>query len=160
MAKLMQRLRGTKTCSQCGKELPATDEHFKIDKRQPDGLDPRCRRCFDKYNKESNPRRLTFKGQSILQKSKPRTGVCRICHRSVAKGKIKTTSMHHYGYDPEYPERWTFEVCNRDHRRIHALARRLHISLLRATIQILWDSKSNYTLDLKCQYLPTGDSIR
>lgn len=64
-----------------------------------------------KSNKKVSDRTIIFKGKRILLEENPRKGVCEICKRSVAKGEIKQTNMHHQYYDPKNPLAGTIELC-------------------------------------------------
>lgn len=88
-----------------------------------------CHNCYMKYlanpvfrvinNPIYQPRRILFKGKRILLKEPPRTGVCSKCGRSVAKGEIKRTAIHHKKYHDEDPLKDTSELCASCHAKEH-----------------------------------------
>jgi len=66
-------------------------------------------------NKKQCGKQLVFKGKYYRLKENPRKGICELCGRSVAKGEIKTTNLHHYRYDSKNPMKYTKELCVRCH---------------------------------------------
>lgn len=70
-------------------------------------------------NREINKRRIIFKGKRLRLKNTPRKGICSKCGRSIAKGELKRTNLHHTKYDPNNPLNHTIELCPRCHRIEH-----------------------------------------
>ena len=66
-------------------------------------------------NKKNSKPQILFKGKYTRLKENPRTGICQLCGRSVAKGEIKYTNLHHYNYDSKNPLANTIELCVRCH---------------------------------------------
>lgn len=62
-------------------------------------------------------RLLNFKGKFIWLPFNPRTGICSKCGRSVSKGEIKVTNLHHTQYDESDPLAHTIELCVDCHNR-------------------------------------------
>jgi len=69
---------------------------------------PICAKCYDKLY---NIKHIRFKDKRLLLEANPRIGVCSNCGKSIAKGEIKKTDMHHEKYDPKNPEAHTRELC-------------------------------------------------
>ena len=76
--------------------------------------------------------RVNYQGLSVLVfTSYPvRRGVCQICHRSIEKGEIKVTALHHYIYkyhkltvkkNPLLALDFTIETCFTHHQILDAL---------------------------------------
>jgi len=71
-----------------------------------------------KWSTIHNPRRIVFKGRSVLLKENPRKGICSKC--GAVKGKdCKNTIMHHEKYIESDVLAHTVEVCTRCHNKIH-----------------------------------------
>jgi len=68
-----------------------------------------------KHILEQAPRRISFRGKRILLKENPRKGICSNCGKSVAKGEIKTTNIHHTKYHYDDPLKDTIELCVKCH---------------------------------------------
>jgi len=77
-----------------------------------------------KNRKESNQKRIKFKGKTIFIGKKIRTGICSKCNRSVKNEEIKQTQMHHIKYDDTDPTKYTIELCVRCHTQEHKRLRR------------------------------------
>lgn len=69
--------------------------------------------------KSHSKKRVRFKDKRVILSGNPRTGICSNCHKSVAKGEIKRTHLHHRQYDEDNPLNHTVELCPRCHRIIH-----------------------------------------
>jgi 5-methylcytosine-specific restriction endonuclease McrA len=68
---------GTKVCTKCGQELPATSECFYKNKRRPDGLQQYCKQCQKQYYdqnvvqiKKMHKKHYKKNSQIILEKNK------------------------------------------------------------------------------------------
>ena len=102
--------------------------------RTRNGINPYCKldNCDNKYyglgyckthywKLVTTPRysknRITFKGKSILLKFNPRIGICSNCKKSVQKGEIKRTDIHHEKYDELNPLNYTIELCTSCHTK-------------------------------------------
>jgi len=59
----------------------------------------------------NNPRRLSFKGKTILLKENPRKGICKKC------GKVRLTDIHHEKYHDDDPLKDTQELCKSCHSK-------------------------------------------
>ncbi len=60
--------------------------------------------------------RVTYKGKTVHLKKAPRSGICQNCNRSVSRGEINETHMHHYAeYHDDDPLRDTLELCESCH---------------------------------------------
>jgi len=70
--------------------------------------------------KQTNQRRLKFKGKHILLPENPKTGICSVCKKSVQKNEIEYTSWHHLKYDENNPLAHTVELCVNCHRAEHS----------------------------------------
>jgi len=75
----------------------------------------RVKAHHDKYN----PHRIRFLGKRISLDKNPRTGRCDHCHRSVQRGEIKRTNLHHIQYDLTNELEHTIELCVRCHNEAH-----------------------------------------
>jgi len=64
-------------------------------------------------------KRINFKGKLIGLEKEPRIGICSKCGKSVKKGEIKRTNLHHLKYDPKNPLNHTIELCVGCHNKIH-----------------------------------------
>lgn len=64
-------------------------------------------------------RRVLFIDRRVFVSSNPRTGVCSQCGRSVHKGEIRKTGMHHDAYVVGHPLAETRELCSSCHRKHH-----------------------------------------
>lgn len=64
-----------------------------------------------------NHRRMLFKNKIVMLDENPRTGVCSECGKSVHKGEIKKTDMHHEQYIDSNPLKETKELCVPCHNR-------------------------------------------
>jgi len=80
---------------------------------------------YETYLRQHYITRINFKGKAIFLETNPRIGTCSNCGRSIAKGEIEKTNMHHIKYDPKNPEAYTIELCTRCHSKEHARLRRL-----------------------------------
>ena len=63
-------------------------------------------------------RHLRFKGKHVWLSYNPRIGICSQCHRSVVKGEIKITNLHHFKYDEQDPLAHTIELCVKCHNEL------------------------------------------
>ena len=61
-------------------------------------------------------RRLSYKGKAVYLTIRPRTGICSSCGKSVHKGEINRTHMHHIQYHDEDVLKDTQELCVNCHR--------------------------------------------
>lgn len=61
--------------------------------------------------KKIHARRIWFYGKHIQLSHNPRIGVCSNCNRSVKKGEIDQTQMHHLFYNQFDPLSNTIELC-------------------------------------------------
>jgi hypothetical protein len=61
-------------------------------------------------------RRLNYKGKAVYLKIRPRTGICSKCGKSVNKGEITRTHMHHIEYHDQNVLKDTQELCVNCHR--------------------------------------------
>ena len=94
------------------------DRQYRL--RHPETLQ-KYRAEHKKEQKESNDRRIKFKGKYVLLPKRIKKDVCTDCGKSVKKGDIPYTVMHHTQYDPEHPEKYTVELCSRCHRKRHIM---------------------------------------
>lgn len=95
-----------------------------------------CARCYQQiiyrpnhkhqtqlYNNKRNPinaqMRLNYKGKRLFLGINPRTGICTICKKSIHKGEIKRTNLHHLKYDDYNPLNNTIELCPSCHKIEH-----------------------------------------
>lgn len=69
--------------------------------------------------KQDSRKSITFLGKHIRLPFNPRKGVCSKCKRSVSKGEIKKTTMHHTKYDHKNPLSYTVELCLSCHLKSH-----------------------------------------
>ena len=92
-----------------------------------------CKKCYTRY--VANPvyrvkwghindlkyrgRKIQFRDQIIILSEAPRKGVCELCHRSINKGEIKRTNMHHMEYHDDDPLKSTIELCVGCHNKQH-----------------------------------------
>ncbi len=63
--------------------------------------------------------RVRFKDKRVFTMKQIRTGICSKCGKSVAKGEIERTVLHHIKYDPNDPLKHTVELCGFCHRVEH-----------------------------------------
>ena len=100
-----------------------------------------CSKCYAKRNakryRQNNPEKvktadrrkqeriLYFKGREIRLKYPPRRGICSKCGRSVVKGEIKKTNIHHEKYDENNPLAHTIELCVSCHVQVHKKLRQI-----------------------------------
>jgi len=75
------------------------------------------RKNHPKKVKEISLNRIVFLGEQITLKENPRKGICSNCGRSVKKGEIKQTQLHHEKYDKSDPLANTVELCVRCHNK-------------------------------------------
>lgn len=61
----------TKVCTKCKKELPATKEYFRVDKRLKCGLQPNCKECDRQYRVE-NKDRIAERDKKYREENKDR----------------------------------------------------------------------------------------
>lgn len=84
-----------------------------------------CKKCYSRYiiNPKNRGhymvRRFLFHGQECYTNEPVRTGICSLCERSVARGEIKRTNLHHKEYDEADPLAHTVELCVGCHSKIH-----------------------------------------
>lgn len=113
-------------CSLCGGDTYREKDGHKKWRRDLKTGNFTCTRCFDRIyrNPKKNPtynrRRLRFLGKQVLLKTDPRKGICSSCGRSIEKGEIQRTNLHHLSYNPENVEAHTVELCVRCHSKVHA----------------------------------------
>lgn len=69
--------------------------------------------------RDNNATRIRFKNKQINIGSNPRTGICSKCGKSVKKGEVGRTHMHHLKYDKSNPKAHTVELCEVCHRLTH-----------------------------------------
>ncbi len=98
----------------CKKHYAQSDHGKEKAKRYRENY-PEMIRARNARNAEQNKRQILFKGKYFRLKENPRKGICELCHRSVAKGEIKYTNLHHYNYDSKNPLANTIELCIRCH---------------------------------------------
>lgn len=70
-------------------------------------------------NPKSNRKKILFKGGQVWIGYNPRSGICSKCKRSVHKGEIKKTNLHHTQYDENNPLAHTIELCVSCHIKEH-----------------------------------------
>lgn len=58
-----------------------------------------------------NHRRMLFRDKVIMLDKNPRIGICSECDKSIEKGEIKITNMHHEQYIDSNPLLTTKELC-------------------------------------------------
>jgi hypothetical protein len=60
---------GERTCSSCGKTLPACSDFFAVDKHRADGLTSACRACRNRSSNEAwhrrNPQARTYGTRAV-----------------------------------------------------------------------------------------------
>lgn len=61
--------------------------------------------------KREGQRRLSYKGKLVYLNIRPRTGICSSCGKSVHRGEIKRTHMHHIQYHDDDVLKDTQELC-------------------------------------------------
>lgn len=78
-----------------------------------------CRKCWRREH--DSPKRLNFTptNERIQLKSKPRIGICSRCEKSVERGEIKRTNLHHIQYNLNSPLAFTIELCPSCHMKEH-----------------------------------------
>lgn len=54
---------------------------------------------------------IRFKDKWVRLDHVPRIGICAECHKSIDKGEIKITNLHHFKYDKSDPLAHTVELC-------------------------------------------------
>lgn len=74
---------------------------------------------YPERRKETLRKRVMFMGKDVRLKFNPRKGVCQECGRSVSKGEIKRTLIHHLKYDTTDPLKHTIELCLSCHFKKH-----------------------------------------
>jgi hypothetical protein len=84
-----------------------------------------CKRCWGRliggpsipkwYAEIRDKKRITYKGKTRHVGKIVRTGICKQCNRSVAKGEIRETHMHHLQYHDDDPLKDTIELCESCH---------------------------------------------
>ena len=74
-----------------------------------------------RWNPIKNPKRIVFTPirKQVPLSFNPRKGICSNCGRSISKGEVKTTHMHHLKYDLNDPLAHTVELCASCHRKDH-----------------------------------------
>jgi len=77
-------------------------------------------------NAKTRINRVTFKNKRVRvgRGFNPRTGICSKCGKSVQKGEIKRTNIHHDQYDEQNPLAHTRELCPSCHRKEHIMLER------------------------------------
>lgn len=128
---LPKKIATQKTCLACGttQSYRTPNDRRSMWYHTDDGRVFLCRKCYN--NHISNPfvhavhnsERICYKTKQIQLDYNPRKGICSECGRSVAKGEIKKTNMHHEQYDDDNPAAFTVELCCRDHRYAHCRKR-------------------------------------
>jgi hypothetical protein len=106
-----------------------------------------CNQCFVRlylreYHREHSrkrkefwgPRRVSFKGKRVQLNFIPRKGVCEWCHKTISRGEIKTTHIHHIEYDPTDPMAHTVEVCQSCHTTFHKMYERVMLYVFFALV--------------------------
>ena len=63
-------------------------------------------------------KRLTYRGTKMVFDQDIKTGKCHFCKKSVKKGEIFWTGLHHLKYDDQDPLAWTVEVCASCHYKV------------------------------------------
>jgi len=63
-------------------------------------------------------KRIKFQGVSMFFDQDVKTGTCIFCKKSVKKGEIFWTGLHHLIYDKHDPLAWTVEVCASCHYKV------------------------------------------
>lgn len=135
-----------KTCYNCGSDKTYMQKRYgkqgqlwlTVDWRKDKDGNIFCKNCYSKliatyesrkeyYKNIANPRthakwsprRFNYKGQVEYAEENPRTGVCSDCGKSVSKGEIKRTNLHHIKYDDDNPLGYTIELCVSCHGARH-----------------------------------------
>jgi len=72
----------------------------------------------EKYDSEHQ--RIRFKNRRPVIPAETRKGVCSKCGKSIKKGEIKVTNLHHKKYDESDPLAHTIELCVSCHTKLHA----------------------------------------
>jgi hypothetical protein len=82
-----------------------------------------CHNCYTRYvwspilNKKWNPRRLVYKGKTVLLSENPRKGKCKKCGKKIGHG-VKITQMHHKEYHDEDVLKDSIELCASCHGKV------------------------------------------
>jgi len=104
-------------------------------RHKPNTNDWLCSKCYDrlihipefhkKWGNYFNKRMVKFGDKRVYVKgeSEPRTGICSICKRSIHKGEIDRTALHHFNYDSDNPLDNTIELCFNCHADQHTHTR-------------------------------------
>jgi len=93
------------------KQYEKTDKAKERSKRYRDKIPEKIK----ERNAKQCKKQIVFKGKCTRLKENPRKGICQLCGRSVHKGEIKYTNLHHFKYDSKNPLANTIELCVRCH---------------------------------------------
>lgn len=91
----------------------------KYKENHPEKYKESAKKQNDIHSHINNPKRINFKGKQIFVGKIIRSGICSKCGRSVSKGEIKRTVLHHTKYDPSNPLANTIELCSSCHNDTH-----------------------------------------
>lgn len=72
---------------------------------------PKARALTKKWREANKNKRIQYKGRRFYVSEEMRTGVCSACGKSVEKGEISKTNIHHLEYDDSNPMAHTVELC-------------------------------------------------
>lgn len=134
-----------KQCVLCGSTTTYMQKHGKYEEwhyLDKDKSKLICARCHNRIERKAHPekqreysarycakyperrkatlkKQVSFMGKRIRLKFNPRKGVCQECGRSVSKGEIKQTLIHHLKYDTTDPLKHTVELCLSCHFKKH-----------------------------------------
>ena len=125
-------------CDKCGSTTTYVDKNgYSRWRRDPQTKEWLCSKCYDKYihspkfhekwGQYYNSRQVKLGDKRVYAKDIPRTGVCSMCKRSVSKGEIDRTALHHLKYDDSDPLKYTIELCFNCHADLHTHKRQRNI---------------------------------
>ncbi len=86
-------------------------EYYQINKEHLKKYQNTYNKTHKKQKKKYDETRIRFKNKQVRLNHNPRAGICIKCKRSVSKGEIKRTNLHHEKYDKSSPESYTIELC-------------------------------------------------
>lgn len=90
-------------------------------KNNPDKVKKSNRKWNIIWNPITNPKRIKFKGKQITVKKNPRKGICSKCKKSIQKGEIQVTHLHHLKYNSSDILKYTIELCASCHINQHKI---------------------------------------
>ncbi len=153
-----------KTCTKCGKELPATTEYFSSRKDSKDGMRDQCKECIkerEKQYREENKEKVKEYWKQYREENKEKIKKYKKQYREENKEKVKEYSKQYYEENKEYYKRYKKQY-NKEHPEVRTKAKQKRRALkfnLPSTLTVdQWNETKEY-FNNRCAYCGKEKSL-